>query len=87
MTLQGSIDVIENRLSSLSLQVHASNISRVRYLGAITADFLVSEIKRRDARIVADARMKTKTLLRELDQLRHNAEQRDAEARSMCNVQ
>lgn len=51
-----------------------------------TEEFLESEVRKRNVDIEAGVGMEVRTLQRELEQLKQNAEQIHAQSRHTCNI-
>ena len=79
---QISIDVLDDRLTSLLTQVSAANVERARYLRRRGREILQREEERKTEAVKMEIELEMKTFEREIEQLNKNAE--EARPRSLC---
>ena len=67
---QISIDVLDDRLTSLLMQIGATNVERARYLQRRARENLEQEERRRTDEMKMEIELETKTLEREIAETR-----------------
>ena len=83
---QTSIDVMDDRLTSILMQVHVTNLERVQCLKRSAQEYLMEEIRQRDEDLRMMMELEAKTLQREIEQIKHNAEANVSKSRSLLCI-